>query len=92
MVTLASIYCGLLHPMCCCCLQADAFRDENNKRRKLERQLDMLCQQVGRQGLAGHASLPRSALLHLADCEAGPIELYTCRPLFRTTVLLHDLP
>jgi hypothetical protein len=32
---------------CCYLLQADAFRDENSKRRTLEKQLDSLCQQVG---------------------------------------------
>lgn len=32
--------CGLVH------MQADAFRDENSKRRTLEKQMDSLCQQV----------------------------------------------
>jgi hypothetical protein len=35
------LYCTVPH------LQADAFKDENSKRRTLEKQMDALCQQVG---------------------------------------------
>lgn len=42
-------------PHCAC--QADAFKDENSKRRTLEKQMDALCQQVGCKGCMGFSSV-----------------------------------
>lgn len=69
-------------------LQADAFKDENSKRRTLEKQMDALCQQVG--GMGGDG--PKRTSVHTSDmcCRAhGLHEMHAVFMHWPCTLSLH---